>query len=320
MVQIIEEHAPVLLHWYQITPNPLNILIRGKEIDPVAIQELAESIRANGLIQPLVVVETPEGEAEYHLIAGERRWRATRSLGDAAPPLPCVVRTPMDELKQLITMGVENLQREDLDPIAEARYYQALQARGLDEAAIARETGKKRHHVKARLRLLDLPDPVQAHIEAGRIPLGAEKHLRWLSPDLQIEVADKMAGRRLKDIERVVTLVEKRTKQRKARTGNTIRPRQPRRRPVTISYDNLELAVRATCGTCEAHHMMRHDIPWEEVEAALNDQCDACEVREMQEACQQCPLADFLKALRQVHNGKGEPVGPAHLYEREILN
>ncbi len=201
----------ILLHWKDISPNPLNRLVRGP-IDESApdMQELAESIGSQGLIQPLVVCATPEGPGAYQLLVGERRWRAARLLGEQVPLLPCIVKTEeMTYLEKLIFMGVENLQRENLPPVTEARYYQALQQEGLDAPAIARRTGKMVSHIKNRLELLDLALPVQAHIDAGRIPLTARNYLVRLPEALQVQVADRMVGQNGQAIKQMVELVLK---------------------------------------------------------------------------------------------------------------
>lgn len=198
----------ILLRWSDLSPSPLNALVRGDEGAEADIEELAASIAEEGVVQPLVVVETPGQATPYGIVAGERRWRAARRLGDRAPLLPCRVRPPMDELDQLVLMGVENLQRRNLGPMAEARYYQALVERGLDEKAIARRTGARLSRVKQMLGLLRHPEPVQDRIDAGQLPLNAARHLAKLPAAQQVELADRMTGRPARDIKLAVRLAQ----------------------------------------------------------------------------------------------------------------
>lgn len=329
----------ILIHWRYLSPSPLNTEVRGAAIDPTEIAELADSILQKGLIQPLNIIplappsgsplwgaggaELGEAEVTYQILTGERRWRAAKSLGDRAPLLPCLINTdPGDEIDQLITMGIENLQRTNLGLLAEARYYRALQRRGLDERQIAQRTGKYLSRIRQCLGLFDFPEPIQAHFDAGRLPLSAASTLKKLPPELQLEIADKTTGRSKTEIDRVVGLVQAHhERQKKARQVNgqdrhheTLPPP-----PLVINHGDLKLAVRATCAACESYQLMTHDLKWENVSAGLNGTCDTCEVKGIKEACQLCPLVDFLRLLKQLHNGQGEPIGPPHLYRLGVL-
>lgn len=201
--------AMIHLPWRELIPNPLNALVRGgPENAEAGLAELSASIKAHGVIQPLLVQKTSQG---WMILTGERRWRATRALGDAAPPtLPCIVRHTDNELDSLIEMGIENLQRENLDPITEARYYAALIERGLDKAGICREVGVNMSALNSRLALLELAPAVQAHIQTGRIPSTAAKHLSQLDQPTQSALAHKMQGRPVAAIAQAVSLIKKR--------------------------------------------------------------------------------------------------------------
>ena len=206
------------LHWRDLSPSPLNALVRGSEAEAKAdIEELATSIAQEGVIQPLTVTEMSDG---YQIVTGERRWRATRSLGEDAPLLPCVVKEPMEEVDQLVVMGVENLQRRNLNPVVEARYYQALTERGLSVAQIAYRVGKSVPHIKGRLQALELAPVVQDHVETGRIPFTSVKHLADLPAEAQTQIADKVVGKNGKHIKRVVDLVKKRS----GKTNGVVEP------------------------------------------------------------------------------------------------
>jgi len=313
------------LSWTELRPNPLNELVRGV-IDEVELEELADSIQEHGVIEPLVVVPPPpQGEGgKYLIVSGERRWRAAQLLGENAPTLPCVVREPMGELDQLLVMGVENLQRHDLGPIGEARYFDELRRRGLSIEETVRRTGCNRARVERGLRLLKLHADVQAMMARGIIPVTVERDLARLELDEQVELCAKMRGRSRAAIKRATKIVMERKE--RATAAQIAGGRRNGKRPAVetvverVSGAELELAVRATCAACEAYVEMRHDLAWDEVRQALDGQCERCEVREIKEACGLCPLVDFLRVLKTLTEGRGVPVGPAHLYEREILN
>jgi ParB family chromosome partitioning protein len=141
--------------------------------DVSALESLAESIRAHGVLQPIVVIATVDG---YQLIAGERRLRAAQMAG--LERIPAVVRDASEQ-DQLELALVENLQRTDLNAIEEAHAYQRLiDEFGLDQEGVARQVGKARSSVANTLRLLDLAEPVQAALAAGQI---SEGHARAIA-------------------------------------------------------------------------------------------------------------------------------------------
>ena len=156
--------------------------------DDAAIEDLAASIRAQGIVQPLVV--TPEGD-DYAIIAGERRWRAARKAG--LEQVPVVVRQVADDRELLELALVENLQRSDLNPIEEAEAYAALQEKfGLSQEEVATRVGKARTTVTNALRLLRLPDEVLDLLREGRLTAGQARPLLGLQDaDAQIQLADR---------------------------------------------------------------------------------------------------------------------------------
>ena len=148
-----------------VRPNPRQ---PRKQFDPESIAELAESIRVQGVVQPVIV--RPDGEGGYELIAGERRWRAARAAGLAT--IPALLREVEDRDAFLLAL-VENIAREDLSPIDEARGYAVL----VDEfelslGDVAERVGRSKPSVSNRLRLLDLPDDVLAMVDAGGLTEG----------------------------------------------------------------------------------------------------------------------------------------------------
>jgi ParB family chromosome partitioning protein len=173
-----------------------------RRFDDAAIEDLAASIRAQGIVQPLVV--TLEGE-DYAIIAGERRWRAARKAG--LEQVPVVVRQVADDRELLELALVENLQRSDLNAIEEAEAYAALQEKfGLSQEEVAARVGKARTTVTNALRLLRLPDEVLDLLREGRLTAGQARPLLGLQDaDAQIQLADRAVrdGLSARDLEKL---------------------------------------------------------------------------------------------------------------------
>ena len=156
-----------------------------KYFDDAALAELAESIREHGIIQPLTVRKLSSGY--YQIIAGERRWRAARLAGLKEVP---VVVMEADDRKAAELAMIENLQREDLNPMEEALGYQALiQQYHMTQEEAAARVGKSRPAVANSLRLLELDPSVQQQVVEGRLSAGHARALVPLSPALQVRAA-----------------------------------------------------------------------------------------------------------------------------------
>lgn len=156
-----------------------------RHFDEAALDELAASIAARGVIQPVIVRSISNGR--YQLVAGERRWRAAQKA--QLHEIPALVRE-LSEREVMALALIENLQREDLNPIEEARAYSRLaEGEGLTQAEIARMVDKSRSHVANLMRLLTLPASVIAHVETGTLSMG---HARAL---IGHEAAEDLAGR-----------------------------------------------------------------------------------------------------------------------------
>ena len=139
-----------------------------RRVDAEGVGGLADSVRSQGVIQPIVV--RPDGDGTYELIAGERRWRAAKSAGLAT--IPAVVRETDDRDSLLIAL-VENVARENLSPVEEARAYVVLQDEfGLSLGDVAERVGHSKPAVSNRMRLLDLPEDVLALVERGALTEG----------------------------------------------------------------------------------------------------------------------------------------------------
>ncbi len=156
-----------------------------RDIDPVALEELAQSIRAQGLMQPIVV--RPAGAGNYEIIAGERRWRACQQAGLAQ--IPVLVRDVPDEAAVAMAL-IENIQREDLNPVEEALALQRLQQDyQLTQQQIAEAIGRSRVAVSNLLRLISLPDEVKTMLAHGDLEMGHARAVLGLPAGRQAEAA-----------------------------------------------------------------------------------------------------------------------------------
>jgi len=176
-----------------------------KHFDDARLDELAESIRSQGIIQPLVVRARAGGG--FELIAGERRWRAAQRAG--LHQVPAVVREVAES--QAFEMAlVENLQREDLNPIEEAEGYQRLVAEfGYTQESLSARVGKDRSTVANALRLLKLPPAVRAMVIDGRLNMGHARALLGLESDPAIERVARQAASRGLSVRQVEALVKR---------------------------------------------------------------------------------------------------------------
>src|SRR5688572_11647465 len=183
-----------------IDPNPHQ---PRKQIGPATLSELAASLKSNGIIQPLVVKAKADGR--YELIAGERRLRAAKVA--RLPKVPVVIRQ-VDGYEQAQLALVENIQREDLNPLDRAEAYRALQKQlGLTVAEIAGRLGEDRSTVQHYVRLLDLSPAVQAKVRDGTLPLGHAKILAGVADEAeQLRLSDLVLKQNLsvRNLERLV--------------------------------------------------------------------------------------------------------------------
>lgn len=210
-----------------LVPNPQQ---PRREFDPGALEELAGSIRSSGILQPLVV--RPRG-AQFEILVGERRWRAAQRAG--LPRIPAIVREASDA-EALELALVENLLREDLNPIEEAQAYQRLLGEfGWTQEELARRLGRDRSSVANTLRLLRLPEPIQADLRSGRLSMG---HARAL-----LGLPSAAAQLRLRE-----QILAQDWSVRATEAGVQVRRRgrsRPRRRPADLEAleDGLRLAL-----------------------------------------------------------------------------
>lgn len=195
------------LDGYQLLP--VSVIQRGRyqprrDIEPQALEELSNSIRAQGVMQPIVV--RPVDSDRYEIIAGERRWRATQ-MADLSE-IPAIVKDVPDEAAIAMAL-IENIQRENLNPIEEAISLQRLQDEfELTQQEVADAVGKSRSAVTNLLRLMKLTDEVKKMLEYGDLEMGHARALLALGPEQQLIAAQEVSGQGL-SVRQAEALVKK---------------------------------------------------------------------------------------------------------------
>ena len=169
-----------------------------KHFDEAALEELAASIATRGVIQPIIVRPHPNGEG-YQLVAGERRWRAAQKA--RLHEIPALVRQ-LSEREVMALALIENLQREDLNPVEEARAYHRLsEEEGMIQVDIAKMVEKSRSHVANMMRLITLPDAVLDYVEQGKLGVGHVRALIGRSDAAQLAEIAVSEGLSVRDME-----------------------------------------------------------------------------------------------------------------------
>lgn len=202
-----------------------------KHFDEAALEELAASIAKRGVIQPIIV--RPRGTGKYQIVAGERRWRAAQKA--RLHEIPALVRD-LDDREVTALALIENLQREDLNPVEEARAYQRLSDdEGMTQAEIARMVEKSRSHVANLQRLLGLPAAVLDLVERGRLSMGHARAL--IGQDDAATLANRAVNDNLsvREIEKLVRQVAKTIK-----AGNNTNAQMP---AAGSSHENADIAA-----------------------------------------------------------------------------
>lgn len=209
----------------QVRPNPNQ---PRKEFDQVRLEELAASIREHGIVQPIVV--RPRGE-QFEIVAGERRWRAAGLAG--LEKVPALVRE-FSEAETMEIALIENLQREDLNPLEEAEAYRLLmESFTLTQEALALRLGKSRSQIANTLRLLQLAPTAREAVKAGRLSMGHAKVLLGVSdPQRQEELAERVVteGLSVREVEEL--------------TREAVPARKPARSKESLSADLREVEGR----------------------------------------------------------------------------
>lgn len=199
------------------------------------IEELADSIREHGIIQPIVVRKKQKG---YEIVAGERRWRAAMKAG--LSEVPCLLRELSDEQNMLIAI-IENMQREDLNPIEEAEgLHQMISTFGLTQEQVSKSVGKSRPYITNSLRLLKLPDYIRLKVSEGELTAGHGRTLITVEDgNLQRQLCDKIIeeGLSVRQTEKLVSELGKAPKKK---------PLQKQKNPDTL---RVEEELKTILGT-----------------------------------------------------------------------
>lgn len=230
-----EENGSLTVRLSEIEPN------RGqprRNFDENALAELADSIREHGIIQPLLVRKMETGG--YQLIAGERRWRAARMIG--LDEVPVVIRE-MSETEVLELALIENLQREDLNPLEEAAGYQELMSTyGLTQEQVSKRVGKSRSAVANALRILNLPEQVRPLVVSGDLSMGHARALLGLSDTEELIRLAKLAaekGLSVREVERLVA---------KLKTSSSPDEEEKKTDELLHYYKEMQLAMNEELG------------------------------------------------------------------------
>lgn len=193
-----------------------------RDMDPTALEDLANSIRSQGIIQPIIV--RPVGQNKYEIVAGERRWRAAQ-LADLHE-VPVIIRQIPDEAAIAIAL-IENIQRENLNPIEEAVALQRLLDEfGMTHQDVAEAVGKSRATISNLLRLLSLAEEVKHMLERGQLEMGHARTLITLPQSSQLEIAQLIATRGL-SVRETENLVRRLQANTPSATNKSKRPMDP---------------------------------------------------------------------------------------------
>lgn len=201
----------------EVRPNPYQ---PRKNFDEKKLAELAESIRENGVLQPIIVRQSVGG---YEIIAGERRCRASELAGQAT--IPAIIRQ-FDESQMMEVAILENLQREDLTPLEEAQAYEMLQKNlGLTQEEVSKKMGKSRPYITNYLRLLTLPQKTKGLLQRGELSMGQARTLLGLKDKDRIDELAKRVVKEGMPVRKVEALVakmnERGQKQKKKNAGKS---------------------------------------------------------------------------------------------------
>lgn len=236
-----KDEGVVTLRLSQIEPNRNQ---PRKVFDEEALQTLADSIEKHGLIQPLLV--EPLGNDRYRIIAGERRWRACRKAG--LESVPVVVRTVTEQQNMEIAL-IENLQREDLNPIEEAKGYKSLaELYHMTQEQIAESVGKSRPAVANAMRLLALPEQIIDFVASGELSVGHAKALAGLEKEQMLALANRVISEEL-TVRQTESLVKKILSPKKEKTAFD--------REVVLALQEME----KTASSCVGNKVSIHHTP-----------------------------------------------------------
>lgn len=289
---------------------------------PESLAELAESIKAHGVIQPVEVEALPDGR--YRLHHGERRWRASKLAGRET--IPAIVAPPRAEDEAVVRGLLENLHREDLNPIDEARVYKRLIDMGWRVMRIARETGRAQATISGRLAWLEMEPEIQKLVAAGHLPRSETlaTALRKLTPEVRVPLAEKMAAKAL-SLKGCVAAVERAAEKLAAPPPKRNYYREPSHPVPMVRHGapgipvhangsapaigrNVHDAADAMCRACHWRPKVDYVPSWEIIEAEAAAVCAECQKRDgpaLPDICRNCPGVKMLRALTAREQEKG---------------
>ncbi|PRX42130.1 ParB family chromosome partitioning protein [Planifilum fimeticola] len=213
-----------------------------KQFDPDSLEELAESIKEHGIIQPLVVRKSIHG---YEIVAGERRFRAGKKAG--LTKVPVVIRDFTDEQMMEIAL-IENLQREDLNPMEIANAYKKLMDHfSMTQEELAARVGKSRPHVANFLRLLQLPSAIQEDVSRGTLSMGHARALLGVKePDVQMKLAEKVKreGASVRQLEEWIQQINQNGIKKKPKKVEKVEPQIKRYEEMLQETFNTPVRIR----------------------------------------------------------------------------
>lgn len=276
-----------------ISPNPQQ---PRRDFDQSALTELAESIKNVGLIQPVVVEEIRPGK--YFIIDGERRWRACKMI-DGLNSIEVVIRDdlPHGDKDRLAQAVVANVQRQDLNPMEEARAYKKLAIEhGMSVNKIAIMTGKSINTISARLDLMDLDEKTQELMEKRLLPRDSRltHALISLPVEIRVKVADRLSKNNV-SIKQMLKIIDKVKETIPSQIANSMNPTESK-------VLAIKLAIKK-----EGFNKNRWNVlqqvgkipPWDMVVAAAENTCDDCSLRDSanETICRECPAVFFVSKL-----------------------
>lgn len=276
-------------------PHPHNP--RG-DVDPASVQELADSIREKGVLEPLIVVPHPEKTDGYLVVAGHRRRAASILAGLDEAPVIIRDYTPVEQEEVMLA---ENIQREDLSPLQEARAYERLIAGGSTQMDVARKLGINGARIQSRMVILKLSLSVQRLFDGNELPITLAPLLtRIENIDRQERLANLVASRRLtvpklkEMVDRIVEAEQTDAEVNKERRGSRKGKNEAPKRPVVVyTRANAVADLEKRNGSA---------LSYADLLSALEGVCENCGMAGFPDICAACPLPQFINNLMRSEN------------------
>jgi ParB/RepB/Spo0J family partition protein len=267
------------------------------------VREMANSIMAaKGVIEPLIITKGPEHK--WYVIDGNMRLAGARMLEGKCPSLDCKV-VDQDEADQLLSMIITNQVRYDVDPVSEALHYKALRDEGLSIRDISKRTGVYEARIHNRIILADLDEQIQKLIVEGKLPASPEaaKALLRLDPEMRVKLAMRLSNNPNTKISTIIKacerLLEDQAPSKKLKHPAAELSGATQNKGVS-DFKAIRKAVKKVCEKCnQVEESLREgDEPaWSIVVHAANENCNCCELKEVQRICAMCPAVALLNNL-----------------------